>query len=109
MRRQLLLLESSEKEATMNSSISLVWELAGLTTLGIKIYALADIFRRPAEDFPFLNKLTKPTWLAIAGLSIAGHVIFGAFGMLGLVGLVASSVYLVDVKPKIDEIQNNRR
>ena len=93
----------------MNTSISLVWALAGFTTLGIKIYALADIFRRPAEAFPFLDKLTKQTWMVIAGLSIAGHIIFGAFGMLGLIGLVACSVYLVDVKPKIDEMQNHRR
>ncbi len=93
----------------MNASVSLVWELVGLTTLGIKIYALADVFRRPAEAFPFLNRLTKPTWLAISGLSIAGHIIFGAFGFLGLIGLVACSVYVVDIKPKIIEMQNNRR
>ena len=93
----------------MNASVSLVWELVGLTTLGIKIYALADVFRRPAEAFPFLNRLTKSTWLAICGLSIAGHIIFGAFGFLGLIGLVACSVYVVDIKPKIIEMQNNRR
>lgn len=93
----------------MDTSVSLVWALAGLTTLGIKIYALADIARRPAEAFPFLDRLTKTTWLVIAGASIVTHILFKAFGVFGLVGLVACSVYLVDIKPKIVELQNNRR
>ena len=93
----------------MGTSVSLVWALAGLTTLGIKIYALADIARRPAEAFPFLDRLTKTTWLVIAGASIVTHILFKPFGVFGLVGLVACSVYLVDIKPKIIELHNNRR
>ncbi len=91
------------------SSVSFVWTFVGLATLGIKIFALGDIFLRPAEAFPFLDRLTKNTWIGIAVLSIFGHVIFGAFGFLGLTGLVACAVYVVDIRPKIIEMQNNRR
>ena len=89
-------------------SVSIVWLLAGWATFGIKAYALFDVLTRPSEVFPFLDKLTKPTWIAIAALSCVGHFM-GAFGVFGLVGLVACSVYLVDIRPKIIDLHNNRR
>jgi hypothetical protein len=84
-----------------------VWEIAGWISFGVKILAVIDIPKRPAEAFPFLSQLTKQTWLAIVLASLATHLIFGPWGLTGIVGLIACGVYLADLKPKIDEMQSN--
>lgn len=92
-----------------SASVSLIWLLAGWATFIVKAVALLDVFGRQPEAFPYLDRLTKPAWIAIAALSCVSHFIFGAFGVFGLVGLVACSVYLVDIRPKIIELNKNGR
>jgi hypothetical protein len=90
-------------------SISWIWVITSWAGLAIKLYAFLDIYRRPAEAFPFLNRLTKNTWYAISIASVATHWFFGGWGITGISGLVACSIYLVDVRPKIIEMTENRR
>ena len=59
--------------------------------------------------FPFLNRQTKNVWIAITGSSVVTHLLFHAFGILGIAGLIACAVYLVDIRPKILEMLNNRK
>lgn len=93
----------------ITDSVNLIWDIAGIATLVIKVWALIDISTRPAEAFPFLNKLTKNAWLAIAGSSLLTHLFFGAFGITGVIGVIACAIYLADIRPKILEMLNNRR
>ena len=93
----------------VTDSVNLIWEIAGYATLVLKGWAFFDLFRRPAEAFPFLNRQTKNTWLAITGASVFAHLAWGAFHILGIVGLIACAVYLADIRPKILEMLNNRR
>lgn len=76
---------------------SLLLSVVGLAMLAVKLWALVDCATRPTAAFPAAGKLTKPGWLVILGLS----VLFGGLGMLGLAGLVAAIVYLVDVRPAV--------
>lgn len=76
-----------------------------LVILVMQAWALVDCIMRPANAFEAAGKLTKPAWLAITAIALAVGLIFGPLGILGLAGIVASIVYLVDVRPAIKEIQ----
>ncbi|CAB4887986.1 MAG: DUF2516 family protein [Actinobacteria bacterium] len=88
-----------------NIVILVLWVLF----LGLKIYAFADCVRRPAQAFAAVGRQSKPLWLVLTGISaLAGLIFQDPLGLLGIAGLVASLVYLFDVRPRIQEILNNR-
>jgi hypothetical protein len=93
---------------TMNGSVDLIWTLSGFISLGIKAWALADVIKAPAEAFPFLNRQTKNIWLAITIGSVVGHLVFPPWGFTGIIGLIACSVYLADIRVKINEMTGRR-
>ena len=76
-----------------------------LAVLVLHAWALVDCFTRPANAFEAAGKLTKPAWLAITGIALALGILFNPLGLLGLVAVIASIVYLVDVRPAVKEIQ----
>ncbi|CAB4332497.1 unannotated protein [freshwater metagenome] len=88
----------------MEATVSLIWLISGYIALGIKAWALSDVLKAPAEAFPFLNRQTKNIWLAITIGSILGHILFSPWGFTGVIGLIACSVYLADIRPKINEM-----
>ncbi len=77
--------------------LSLVW----IGLLVLKGWALVDCATRPTAAFPLHNKLTKPAWLVILGLSLLLAFWSGIFGLLGIAGTIAAIVYLVDVRPAV--------
>jgi hypothetical protein len=79
--------------------------ILSLAVFVLQVWALIDCITRPAEGFPAAGKLTKPAWLAITAIALLLGVIAGPLGILGLAGIVASIVYMVDVRPAIREIQ----
>ncbi len=90
--------------------------LAGLILFALQVlaiagavFALVHAVRQPAEAFPAVDKLTKPVWIGILAVALIVLFLFGAIGMLGIVGgVVAVSVYLVDVRPRVEEVQRPR-
>jgi hypothetical protein len=78
-------------------------------TLIIAIWALIDAAIRPTSAYVAAGKLTKPAWLAMTGASVAFAIIFGFLSVFQLAGLVASIVYLVDVRPAVRERQGGSR
>jgi hypothetical protein len=74
-------------------------------TLILSIWALVDAAIRPTPAYTAAGKLTKPAWLALTGLSTLIALFFPLIHMFRLAGLVASIVYLVDVRPAIRESQ----
>lgn len=92
----------------MEAFVALIWEVSGFITLGIKVWALADVIKAPAEVFPFLNRQTKNIWLAITIGSVLGHILFHPWGFTWIIGLVACGVYLADIRPKINDMTGRR-
>ena len=89
--------------------------LAGLIILVLQVVAIAgagfSLFhavRQPSEAFPAVDKLTKPVWLGILVAALLVLIVFGAVGLLGIIAVVAVCVYLVDVRPRVEEVQRPR-
>ena len=76
-----------------------------VAVLILHAWALVDCVTRPANAFEAAGKLTKPAWLAITGIALALGLLFNPLGLFGLAAIVASIVYLVDVRPAVKEIQ----
>jgi uncharacterized protein DUF2516 len=90
-------------------------DLAGVIVLALVVIVLcAGVYsfvhaavQRP-DAYTAAGKLTKPLWLTILGVSVILLLIFhDAFG--AAICACAAGVYLVDVRPKILEIQGKSR
>lgn len=68
-----------------------------VATLAVKIWALVDALTRPQGAFVATGKQTKVLWVAI----LAVAAVTNGSPLLGLIGLVAAIVYLVDVRPAV--------
>ncbi len=79
--------------------------LLSLAIVVVQGWALIDCVMRPTKAFEAAGKLTKPAWLAITAIALVVGLLFGPLGILGLAGIVASIVYLVDVRPAVRQIQ----
>lgn len=89
-------------------ALSVVAGIAGVVTV---IHAAVQ---RP-DAFTAVDRQTKGFWVGVLALSTLFLVLFGVaggvspiIGMICLIGLVAVIVYLVDVRPKVDDVQGRR-
>ena len=91
----------------MNSVVVYLGIAAALTAL----YAFVHAAMQRPDAYTAAEKLTKPVWLVILGVAVALTSILGfVFGVLGMViAACAAGVYLVDVRPKLLEIQGKSR
>lgn len=70
------------------------------------IYAFVHALLQRADAFTAANKLSKPAWLGITGGATVVLLIFNTPDtIVWIIGLVAALVYIVDVKPKVTEVQ----
>ena len=86
--------------------------LLAIVVLAFTLYAFVHAAMQRPDAYTAAGKLTKPVWLLIIGGA-------GAFALLtSLTGVsvfaiaiaaVATGIYLVDVRPKILEIQGKSR
>jgi len=82
----------------------------------LSVFAAVDAGSRRPDAFAAADKQTKGTWSGItaacAVVSVLGLLIAGPFGVLGLLWLAAvvgDLVYLLDVRPKLKEVQRGSR
>jgi Protein of unknown function (DUF2516) len=71
------------------------------------VYAFVHAAMQRSDAYTAAEKLTKPVWLVILGIGVLLALVLGITGVA--ISAVAAGVYLVDVKPKILEIQGKSR
>lgn len=75
------------------------------------VYAFVHAALQRPDAYTAADKLTKPVWLVILGAAGAlASILYPVLGVLGMaMSACASGVYLVDVRPKLLEIQGKSR
>ncbi|CAA0109622.1 MULTISPECIES: DUF2516 family protein [Mycolicibacterium] len=71
------------------------------------VYAFVHAAMQRPDAYTAVDKLTKPVWLVILGVGVLLALVLGIFGVA--IAAAASGVYLVDVRPKILEVQGKSR
>ncbi|MCV7378590.1 hypothetical protein A5672_06130 [Mycobacterium alsense] len=71
------------------------------------VYAFVHAALQRSDAYTAADKLTKPVWLVILGVCGVVSWWLGVLGMAIAAG--AAGIYLVDVRPKLLEIQGKSR
>ncbi|GAA3174047.1 DUF2516 family protein [Streptomyces virens] len=64
-------------------------------------FALIDAATRREDAYRAADKQTKPFWLIILGIAFVVALIFEILSFLPIIGLIATIVYMVDVRPAL--------
>ena len=78
-----------------------------IAVLVAAVYAFVHAAMQRPDAYTAAEKLTKPVWLMILGVGVLLALVLGITGVA--IAAVAAGVYLVDVRPKILEIQGKSR
>ncbi|WP_166631459.1 DUF2516 family protein [Streptomyces sp. GC420] len=87
----------------MQGFSNLLW-LLSMAVLGLSLFALIDAAIRREDAFRAADKKTKPFWLIVLGLGVVVNLLFGILSFLPIIALIASIVYIVDVRPAVRQI-----
>ncbi len=89
----------------MNLVFSVI-QILQIAVLVTTVYAFVHAAMQRSDAYTAADKLTKPVWLLILGAA-------AALSLLGVwitvIAACAAGVYLVDVRPKLLEIQGKSR
>jgi len=82
----------------------------GYIFVALKIWAFVDATTQKKEVFSAVGRQSKLFWSALLGISVLSQFISvwtagSNYGILQLVGLILAIVYLVDQRPKMNEIR----
>jgi hypothetical protein len=75
--------------------------------LAANIFAFVHAALQRPDAYTATDKLTKPAWLGILGVAALLSWVLGVTGMA--ISAVAAGVYLVDVRPRLLEVQGKSR
>lgn len=76
-------------------------------TLIVEVISFVHCMFQRREAFPALGTLPKGIWLALTGGAAVLTLLLGlspSTSMIGLIGLIAGAVYLLDVKPRLRDL-----
>lgn len=71
------------------------------------VYAFVHAAVQRSDAYTAADKLTKPVWLLILGVSGLMALVLQVMGMA--IAACAAGVYLVDVRPRLLEVQGKSR
>ena len=90
-----------------------VYLVISYACIALGLWALIDAATRRTDAFPAAGRQTKLIWLAILAGGLLAQwafpALFGPLAILGLAGIVAAIVYLVDVRRRLIEVSRGSR
>lgn len=72
--------------------------------LVVKVFALVDSLRYSNNQYVSAGKRGRTLWLVLTSLSLAFHLITGPVSFINIAGTIASIIYLVDVRPALQQV-----
>lgn len=95
----------------MNHLVNTIMLVLQVAVLVMAVYAFVHAAMQRSDAYTAADKLTKPVWLVILGVAVAlTSVLAFVFNVLGMaIAACAAGLYLVDVRPKLLEIQGKSR
>lgn len=72
--------------------------------MALAAFGLVDAAFRREDAFRAADKQNKVFWLIILGIALVVSYLFSILGILPIAGLVASIVYIVDVRPALKQV-----
>ncbi|MCC2278592.1 DUF2516 family protein [Streptomyces sp. ET3-23] len=84
----------------------LYWVSVGL--LLFTVAAFIDAAVRREDAYRAADKHTKGFWLIILGIAVAVNLFLGIMSFLPILGLIATIVYFVDVRPALKQVSGGR-
>jgi Protein of unknown function (DUF2516) len=87
--------------------VATVISVLQIAILVTTVYSFVHAAMQRPDAYTAAEKLTKPVWLVILGVAAALTYLIGVLGMA--IAACAAGVYLVDVRPKLLEIQGKSR
>jgi hypothetical protein len=78
--------------------------VVSLVMFVVELWALIDAAIRPAPAYVAASKQTKALWVVILAVAL----LFRGFGLLGIIGITAAIIYLVDVRPAVRDASGGR-
>lgn len=91
----------------LGSAQGIVTLLLGLAAFAAEVFALVDALRHRPDAYVAAGKRTKQFWTIVLGVAVLlGFVSIGSFLLysIGIIGVVASGIYLVDVRPALRQV-----
>ncbi|MBB5117855.1 4-amino-4-deoxy-L-arabinose transferase-like glycosyltransferase [Streptomyces eurocidicus] len=82
------------------------WVSVGLLAFALCAFVNAAVHREDA--YRAADKQSKAFWLIILGVAAAVNLFMGVFGFLPILGLIATIVYVVDVRPALKHASGGR-
>lgn len=76
--------------------------------LAATVYAFVHAAMQRPDAYTAVDKLTKPVWLVILGAGALLSLVLGP-PIGSAIAAVAAGIYLVDVRPKLLEVQGKSR
>ncbi|MER5440517.1 DUF2516 family protein [Streptomyces sp. NPDC002790] len=87
----------------MQGFASVMWLLSTALII-FSGFAFIDAAVRREDAYRAADKKTKPFWLIILGIAFVVNLLFPILSFLPIIGLVATIVYMVDVRPAVKQI-----
>lgn len=87
--------------------VNTVWAVVQIAVALTSLYAFVHAAMQRQDAYTAADKMTKPIWLVILGVATLLAWLLSALGVA--IAAAAAGLYLVDVRPKLLEVQGKSR